>query len=54
MLCGKELNSSRWEGGEDSLRKYRLEPAAVSWGPNRTDVFARGRRRDLIHTFEGR
>jgi len=29
-------------------------PAAVSWGPNRIDVFARGPRRDLIHTFEGR
>jgi hypothetical protein len=43
-----------WSSWESLGGILTSAPAAVSWGPNRIDVFARGPRRDLIHTFEGR
>ncbi len=48
----KSWNGSRWSnwsmiGG----LIITSDPAAVSWGPNRTDVFARGRNNAMWHTF---
>ena len=53
-LYKRTWNGSRWEDWQSLGGNIDSEPAAVSWGPNRTDVFARGPRRDLIHMYERR
>lgn len=30
---------------------FTSDPAAVSWGPNRTDVFVKGTNNDLWHIW---
>ena len=47
-------NGSRWSNWENLGGTITSAPAAVSWGPNRIDVFARGQNQNLIHMYHGR
>ena len=42
---------SNWENLGGTIKTSA--PAAVSWGPNRIDVFARGQNQNLIHMYRG-
>ena len=54
MLCtiniGMDPSGSDWESLGGTITSA---PAAVSWGPNRIDVFARGQNQNLIHMYHG-
>ena len=47
---GMGLNGSI---GKTLAGRFTSAPAAVSWGPNRIDVFARGQNQNLIHMYRG-
>ena len=53
-LYHKYWNGSQWIDWENLGGVLTLAPAAVSWGPNRIDVFARGQNQNLIHMYRGR
>jgi len=42
-----------WSDWMDLGGQLTSEPAAVSWGPNRIDVFARGTDNALWHIYRG-
>nr|WP_256989105.1 DUF346 domain-containing protein [Bacillus sp. EB106-08-02-XG196] len=46
MFLGDQI-----EDWEDLGGTLTSEPAAVSWNPNRIDVFARGQNNNLIHKW---
>ncbi|MBO1912168.1 hypothetical protein J4G37_46155, partial [Microvirga sp. 3-52] len=53
-LYQRTWNGSRWENWVDLGGSLTSAPAAVSWGPNRIDVFARGENQNLIHLYRTR
>jgi len=46
-------NGARWSNWQNLGGNITSEPAAVSWGPNRIDVFSRSQNNSLIHMWRG-
>ena len=51
QLITKTWNGSRWSDWQNIGGTLTSDPAAVSWGPNRTDVFVKGTNNSMWHIW---